>query len=127
MSEANRPRTINQAPPRPIEVKGQIRGIDKLKARDARWYLPEFEAVRAEKITAVANRLWDDNRARRDNYARYWGLYSNLPLPGLTPRRMNQRMHALGRNKLSLNGIQSAADTYVSKITSQRPRVSFST
>lgn len=105
----------------------KLRGLHLVKSRDSRWHLDDEELTdedRAKRVNDVANRLWNANRPRRDNYARYWGLYSNAPLYGLTPKRFNQRV--LQSRRLSLNAVSSVCDAYVAKVTNQRPKVTFS-
>jgi len=99
-------------------------GLDALRARDQRWYLPENETDRARKLTAVAASIRKGDRSRQENYQRYWSLYSNLPLLGLTPRRYTQTQTNLSRDRLALNVVRSCADSFVAKLTNQRPRAS---
>jgi hypothetical protein len=125
-----RPKTVNQAGTLEERVsKARIAGLDALKRKDARWYLDQFSdpTTRAQKVTAVASHLWKENKPRRENYARYWSLYSNLPLAGLTPRKYSQRIAGRAATKLSLNAVAAVVDSYTAKVTNQRPRVAFST
>lgn len=104
-----------------------IPGIDALRERDTRWYLPEYEDDRARKLSTVASALWENDYARRENYLRYWSLYSNLPLLGLSPRRYTQRNVSSARTILSLNVVSSCSDAFVARLTNQQPRVSYTT
>ena len=136
-------------PREPIRREAKrLAGIERLRSRDMRWNLPlpgegdeddffvpgkartieqrALDTQRAVKVNGCASRLWELSRPRRDNYARYWGLYSNMPLPGLTPRKFNQRIAELARGRLSLNAVSSVCDAYTAKITNQRPKVTFS-
>jgi hypothetical protein len=137
---------------RPHTTRRAIKGLERLRNRDSRWYLPlpgeddvddffvkgddgevtrtidqrGMDQMRATKINQCAGRLWELSRPRRDNYARYWGLYSNMPLPGLTPRKFNQRIAAMARGRLSLNACAAVSDSFTAKVTNQRPKVTFS-
>lgn len=104
-----------------------MRGLDSLKNRDQRWYLDEFKSDRAKRVNAVADRLWNDSRGRREDYARYWSMYLNYPITNLTPRRFSYRTMQLANRKLTFNGCRAVCDAYVAKVTNQSPRVSFST
>ena len=104
-----------------------LKGVSDLKSRDARWYLPEFADRRGERVQQVAAHFWRESRPRRENYARYWSLYSNLPLPGLTPRKYSQRVAGLAKGRLCLNACSSVVDAYVGMVTAQRPKVMFAT
>jgi hypothetical protein len=117
-------------------VKTSLKGLDSLKDRDQRWYLDEFkdvatgpgvDSLRAKKVNEVADRHWRDSRGRREDYARYWSMYLNEPVRGLTPRRFTRRTMTMARRKLSFNGCRAVPDAYVAKVTNQDPRVSFVT
>lgn len=100
--------------------------VKDIKSRDARWYLDEYKSERAKRVNMAADRCWHDSRGRRDDYARYWAMYMNQPIIGLTPRRFTRHTMGLARRKLSLNACRSVCDAYVAKVTNQNPRVSFS-
>ncbi len=117
-------------------ITAPLKGVENLKVRDSRWYLPEFSdkndispanSTRAKRVNFVADRLWAQSRTRRENYARYESLYCNERITGLTPRRFNARTVMLANAKMTFNGCRSASDAYVAKITNQNPRVSFVT
>lgn len=117
----------------------ELRGLSSLKTKDQRWYLDDFaddeksegysprNSRRASKVNEVADRVWADGRARREDFARYWSMYLNYPVTGLTPRRFTHRTMTLANKKLTFNGCRAAVDSYVAKVTNQNPRVMFST
>ena len=109
---------------KPAKSSTHIKGLEALKARDSRWYLPDFEQERAVRMTSTAAAIRKNDRNRQENYRRYAALYSNLPLLGLTPRRFSQRQQDSGRERLSLNVIRSCSDSFVAKLTNERPMVS---
>jgi hypothetical protein len=118
-------------------TKVPLKGIDLLKQRDSRWYLEEYAdpedmptgamSTRATRVNMVADQLWADSRARREDYARFYSYYYATHITGLTPRRFNSRTMMLANKKLCFNGVRSVCDAYVAKVTNQNPRVSFST
>jgi hypothetical protein len=117
-------------------VKARLVGLDALLDRDQRWYLDEWadeagadpsQSKRAKKVNEAADRHWQNSRSRREDYARYWSMYLNEPVRGLTPRRFTHRTMVLARRKLSFNGCRSVPDSFVAEVTDQNPRVSFTT
>src|ERR1019366_7315519 len=106
------------------KTDGKIAHLDALKQRDTRWFLPEWESDRAKKLTTVARTIRTNDFVRQRNSLRYWALYSNTPMLGLTPRRYTQNASNQARERLALNVIRSCSDSFVAKLTSQRPRVS---
>lgn len=106
-------------------MKGaSIPGLAELQRRDLRWYLPEYESDRAARLTTAAKAVRKNDLNRQQNYDRYWSLYSNLPLFGVTRRRYSQTQSLLARDRLALNVIRSCSDSFVAKLTNERPRVS---
>jgi hypothetical protein len=125
-------------------TKEPLRGVEALKSQDCRWYLSDYsdgeltdsgrpklvedqQSLRAQKVNEAADRHWRDSRGRREDYARQWSMYYNMPIRGLTPRRFTRRTMTLARRKLSFNGCRAMPDAFVAEVTDQDPRVSFLT
>ena len=105
------------------------KALKALRDRDARWYLDDYAepGERAKRVNAVADHHWDLARPRREDYARYWSLYYGYPFLAVAPRRISTRSTAGLKKKLSFNVTRSVCDWYVSQVTDQSPRVTFST
>lgn len=101
-----------------------IPGIASLIARDSRWFLEDYEKDRAARLTIAAREIRKNDAPRQANYDRYESLYSNLPLFSVTRRRYTQTTSQMAREKLALNVVRSCCDSFVAKLTNERPRVS---
>lgn len=103
--------------------ESKITGLEAVRQKDARWYLADDKHV-ANKLTTVAKAIRKNDQARKANFERYASLYSNLPILGLTPRRYTQQQVNISRDKLALNVIKSCSDSFVAKLTNEKPRIS---
>ena len=95
---------------------------------DCRWWLPEYEAERADKIHAVVAALYRDMETQRNGMFRWSGLYANDPYLsqqlGLTPRARSTASSSALPAPLALNAVKAVSDTYVALVTADRPKVS---
>lgn len=114
--------------PPPVSLLS-AKALAALSQRDARWYLDDYAdpKERAKRVKTVADWLWDEARPRREDYDRFWSMYYGYPFLSIAPRRMSHRATVGFKKKVSFNGVRSVCDWYVSKITNQTPRVTFST
>lgn len=105
--------------------RSTITGSDAVYKRDARWYMEPLNGERvASKLFTMATAIRKNDESRRTNFERYAALYSNLPILGITPRRLTQQQSFLAHDRLALNVVLSCCDSFVAKLTNDRPRVS---
>lgn len=94
---------------------------------DGRWWRPELKEDRARHVLGVVRRIYDAQAFRRDLHLRHARLYGNLPLLGLGPRNYTRKALQGAGASLALNVCRSCSDTYVAKLTKDRPKVTFLT
>src|SRR5262249_5420638 len=87
---------------------------------------PGHISKRAERVNRVADALWEDARQRREDYARFWSLYLDYTVTGITPRAFVRRPAGM-RRTMRFNGVRAACDAFVAEVTDQDPRVTFAT
>lgn len=98
--------------------------------RDARWWADEYKADRHDRVTAVADKIWNQSTQRRQQMLLWARLYGGA-MWGLGPRAYGRgAINNLVRNnnsKLCFNVVKSCCDTYVAQITKDRPKTTFVT
>ena len=94
---------------------------------DGRWWLPDYKKERARHVLGVVRRIYENQAFRRDLFLRHARLYGNLPVLGLGPRNYARRALAGSAGQLALNVCKSCTDTFVAKLTKDRPKVTFLT
>ena len=97
-------------------------------ARSSRWWLDEFEDTRAEHVMSVAGQIYKDSESLRQGMGRWSSLYANDPILniqlGFSSRARSRSSVAVRTAPLALNAVKAVADTYVSMITADKPKVS---
>lgn len=91
---------------------------------DNRWFLDEFKDIRAERVMAVAGKLWKQLEPTRNRMFTCERMYDDMASLGLSPRRYRQRSVFSNWHRPSLNGCKAVVDTYVALLTKDRPRIS---
>lgn len=94
---------------------------------DARWWREQYKQDRARHVINVCKRIREAQSFRRELFLRHARLYGNQALLGLGPRNYSRRALTGAGSQLALNVCRSVADTYVAKVTKDRPKVTFLT
>ena len=81
---------------------------------------------RARKILAVVSRLGNNQNFRRENFLRYYRLYSNYPVMGFGVAAYARPVTFSG-NRLAFNVIKNCSDAFVAKVTKDHPKVTYLT
>lgn len=94
----------------------------------AQWWRKEFDGRRHEVLVRVVDQIYHAQNYRRDDFLRYARMYGARSILGLSPTTYSARM-AVGGNagNVSFNVVKSCSDSYVSKLTKDKPKVSFVT
>lgn len=94
---------------------------------DSHWWSDDHDHDRANCIFEVCHQLFIEADSMRQGMSRWSALYKNDPFlstqMGFSPRARHTQL-AARTAPLALNGCKSVSDTYVSILTSDRPKVS---
>ncbi len=89
---------------------------------DARWWDDRYSEPRerAERVTAVARGIYEDQSFRRIQWLRSARLYGDANVTGLGPRGYSR---SLSPARLEYNITSICVDAYVAKVTKDNPKV----
>ncbi len=90
------------------------------------WYEEKDPEDRAQAVQEVLERLDEENAALQEAHLRHMRLYRNLAMVGFGPYSYSRPDIALGA-PLSLNVIRNMVNAVHSRITKNRPRMTFQT
>ena len=99
-----------------------------LNKKEARWWTASDDSTLVRRVSAVVQRIWQQQNWSREQMVMCARLYGNLPMLGLSPRvyRTTGAPRSIF-SRLSVNVVKSCCDAYTAMLIEDRPKVTFLT
>lgn len=98
-----------------------------LTYQDNRWFKPDNGEKIHDLMLGLVKRLQDDQMSRLDSCRYYATMYGNVPYNSLGRMNFSGLDSPIHKSRLQLNVVKSCITTMHSKITKNRPKISFLT